>query len=764
MCPVVKHKYSDATLQSSDPNGPNFREISGLAFSYTQKYNGQPIFFAASDGGGDARIGIFDSETGKRLKTIRVDRSFFRNTDWEALTVGSCGSTGVEESCLYIMDAGDNRARTTNGNNGRNNYQILKIREPQMNEYDDNDMISSSDVSRLEFDYRDSSSPSNHADCETMFLDHVGWGDDELIGGEIFIVQSFFFAFLHPDIPVCFYTIQLKDIYLATKWDGGNIRTKNRLFRVPADAWSSSMNATTTTFSPKTVGTYNYGKYQNNGGSHFMKYTWTNGEMSFDGTLIGLGTTRNSYVFLRCPGTSVVDALVNPDAGSRACLDWSHPASGQVESFAWTPDKNYTLDIPEGNTPKLGWTKMKYDRNETSRACPRGATEAPSNFLSENPTMDVSESPTISPSTTSEQTMDTSCVGHDFKLLLHTDLSGSEVSWELKDTDQHWVAAGTGYPSSAAVEISRCLGAGKYTFTIWDSSGDGICCEKGQGWYQLWFDGEVVHDSAGNFGSAEVVSFGETAILGSPAPPTDAPTSSATVSAMDEFSGDTQVPKTGAPTRSPISSATSVPTMGQYSGDSEDDIFCQGICPSGSYLLHDSEIAQLTDGNNILCGELQLQYREVFDKPSVCDEMAALALDAGCRCSYSTADDSTSKSISENHKDKDLGFIDYDTAAWIFAVLCIAFLGFLLRHSRPKANIQNASGHDPTILACNGESIASNSCRDENSDLAGIKPKGGGSQLQESTFSQSWAVWTETSDNDFETVAESLDSETLYTI
>jgi hypothetical protein len=192
MCPIIEHKYSDSRLESADPHGPKFREISGLAFSPTQKYNGHPIFFAASDGGGDARIGIFDSETGNRLKTLRVDRSFFRNTDWEELTIGSCGSTGVDGICLYVSDIGDNRARNSHGENGRSNYQILKIREPQLNEYNDNDMISKSQVSRMRFDYRDSSSPTNYADCESVFLDHAGWGNDETVGGEFLLTRYSF--------------------------------------------------------------------------------------------------------------------------------------------------------------------------------------------------------------------------------------------------------------------------------------------------------------------------------------------------------------------------------------------------------------------------------------------------------------------------------------------------------------------------------------------------------------------------------------------
>jgi hypothetical protein len=189
MCPVIQSRSADTRLKSYDPNGPDFREVSGLAFSPSQRFNGEPIFFAISDGGGHARIGMFDSATGRRLKTLRVSESYFRNADWESLTIGSCGKSGVDRTCLYIMDAGDNGARESNGDRGRGDYRILKIKEPKLDDYEDNERISTSRMSRLDYDYRDSSSPTNYADCEAMFLDHKGWGDDEDIGGEFYLTN-----------------------------------------------------------------------------------------------------------------------------------------------------------------------------------------------------------------------------------------------------------------------------------------------------------------------------------------------------------------------------------------------------------------------------------------------------------------------------------------------------------------------------------------------------------------------------------------------
>jgi hypothetical protein len=48
---------------------------------------------------------------------------------------------------------------------------------------------------------------------------------------------------------------------------------------------------------------------------------------------------------------------------------------------------------------------------------------------------------------------------------------------------------------------------GCYTFTIFDSAGDGICCGFGQGSYNLEDENGAVIISGGNFGSSESVSF-----------------------------------------------------------------------------------------------------------------------------------------------------------------------------------------------------------------------------------------------------------------
>ena len=339
VCPRIVSTTQNTRLQSSDPV-KNFNEISGLALSPTQTApSGDPLLFGINDGGGGERLGMFNSATGRRLLTLKLPINVFPNKDWESMTIGSCGSTGVNRTCLYIADIGDNTARSSNGSRTSRNattpYRILKMKEPVLKDFSaTNNVIPMSYLSILTFNYLDPLSPTRYADCEAMFLDHTGWGNGGRIG----------------------------DLYLVTKWDENKKRSNNRLFKIPASAWPSSMGGSrTVAFSPKAVGRYN----EEDG---LMQNTWTEADATFDGTLIALGTMYKNYVFLRCPGATVAETLT---AGARPCLRWNSPSPGQVETISFSLDATQSINIPEGNNKPLGWTILMYDRISTSQTCPR---------------------------------------------------------------------------------------------------------------------------------------------------------------------------------------------------------------------------------------------------------------------------------------------------------------------------------------------------------------------------------------------------------
>src|SRR5688572_30644853 len=90
---------------------PQLTEASGLALSrrvpgrlWTHNDSGQPVLFAL-----DSRGAV----TGQlRVNGAKVE-------DWEAITVGSCGS----DSCIYIGDIGDNDAK-------RRRITVYRVPEP----------------------------------------------------------------------------------------------------------------------------------------------------------------------------------------------------------------------------------------------------------------------------------------------------------------------------------------------------------------------------------------------------------------------------------------------------------------------------------------------------------------------------------------------------------------------------------------------------------------------------------------------------------
>merc|ERR1712051_530167 len=71
-------------------------------------------------------------------------------------------------------------------------------------------------------------------------------------------------------------------------------------------------------------------------------------------------------------------------------------------------------------------------------------------------------------------------------------------SWTLKDgSSQIILSSGEGYDTSNSLNtVKQCLIPGRYTFSIFDSFGDGLCCGHGNGYYKLKSNGAVIHSGA----------------------------------------------------------------------------------------------------------------------------------------------------------------------------------------------------------------------------------------------------------------------------
>jgi len=70
------------------------------------------------------------------------------------------------------------------------------------------------------------------------------------------------------------------------------------------------------------------------------------------------------------------------------------------------------------------------------------------------------------------------------KVSVQTDDYGGETSWEIYQASEV-VAVSPPYVSNSLQEVVVPLNSGDYNFVIYDSFGDGICCDFGPGWYSL---------------------------------------------------------------------------------------------------------------------------------------------------------------------------------------------------------------------------------------------------------------------------------------
>jgi len=85
-----------------------------------------------------------------------------------------------------------------------------------------------------------------------------------------------------------------------------------------------------------------------------------------------------------------------------------------------------------------------------------------------------------------------------------------ETNWEIRGTDNNVLFSGDSYNSSNASSLLSeviCLPYGCYNFTIFDSGDDGICCDFGDGFFQLADASGQQLLNGGNFGSNEINSF-----------------------------------------------------------------------------------------------------------------------------------------------------------------------------------------------------------------------------------------------------------------
>jgi len=92
-------------------------------------------------------------------------------------------------------------------------------------------------------------------------------------------------------------------------------------------------------------------------------------------------------------------------------------------------------------------------------------------------------------------------------LTINTDGYGYETSWEVTDEAGTIVSSGGDYEANEEYTETLDLPLGCYTFTIFDEYNDGMCCEFGNGGYELAFANGGVIAAGGDFSSEDTVTF-----------------------------------------------------------------------------------------------------------------------------------------------------------------------------------------------------------------------------------------------------------------
>src|SRR5690606_31001667 len=99
------------------------------------------------------------------------------------------------------------------------------------------------------------------------------------------------------------------------------------------------------------------------------------------------------------------------------------------------------------------------------------------------------------------------CEDNQVQLDLKTDNYPYETTWLIRNAANEIIYTGGPYSAANTVNTENfCLTDGCYTFVIYDSYGDGICCGYGQGYYQIKKGNEVLANG-GQFGSSQTVTF-----------------------------------------------------------------------------------------------------------------------------------------------------------------------------------------------------------------------------------------------------------------
>jgi|GEM_PF-1842317 len=206
-------------------------------------------------------------------------------------------------------------------------------------------------------------------------------------------------------------------------------------------------------------------------------------------------------------GSSVTPIVKIKNMGSEnlTSLDIEYSINGETpQSYAWTGDLAFNLG-EDVELPEISFTSQAVNTFEFSVSNPNGQTDP-------NPDNDVLEA-----TFDAAYAVSTSTVLFELK----TDNYPEETTWDVKNSAGDVIYSGGPYNGQANTvfnETFEFADSDCYTFGIYDSYGDGICCTYGIGYYKLMEEDNTVFVEGGEFGSEEFSPF---SIGGPPPPPGD---------------------------------------------------------------------------------------------------------------------------------------------------------------------------------------------------------------------------------------------------
>ncbi|EJK61965.1 hypothetical protein THAOC_17453 [Thalassiosira oceanica] len=179
------------------------------------------------------------------------------------------------------------------------------------------------------------------------------------------------------------------------------------------------------------------------------------------------------------------------------------------------PTANPTTAEPSKN-PTSSPTTPEPTKNPTTAPTPSPSTK-PTN----SPTSDPTSQPSPSPVTPTDTTI---------KVELLLDDYPEETSWSIIDTCEGGgeIVSGDNYTvAGEAVSVEVTVPRGRFMMNIIDTFGDGVCCNHGQGKYEVFMDGLLVADGD-DFDAMESHFFGNCGDGPQTQKPTGEPTTNAT--------------------------------------------------------------------------------------------------------------------------------------------------------------------------------------------------------------------------------------------